>query len=102
MSSPVSEKTRLFCLLSTILTRSVENQTMSESMNAISHLADFEFLKTKLIQRWLDLETHSNAFRYKLNIRDQKILDGDLKFFIQVSVANNRKTFYLVSAGSCD
>lgn len=51
---------------------------------AIAKINDFDAVKNQIEQRWTELENNSNAFRYKLNVQKQKILDGNLKFLVQV------------------
>lgn len=51
----------------------------------IQKLSDFKLLEKQLTERWLELEKNSNAFRYKLNVEKQKILDGNLHFLMTVS-----------------
>lgn len=51
----------------------------------IKKLYDFKLLEKQLTERWLELEKNSNAFRYKLNVQKQKILDGKLNFLLTVS-----------------
>lgn len=57
---------------------------MSEVLK-IQKLADFKVLEKLLTERWLELERNSNAFRYKLNVQKQKILDGKLHFIVPVN-----------------
>lgn len=52
----------------------------------ITQLSDFKVLEKQLTERWLDLERNSDAFRYKLNVQKQKILDGSLHFLVQVKL----------------
>lgn len=47
-------------------------------------LDDYQNIKNELTWRWLSLEKIPNIFRYKLNVRQQKILDGRFGFFVQV------------------
>lgn len=61
---------------------------MLSKMIKIKSLSDFKELERKLTERWLDLEQNSNAFRYKLNVKKQKILDGKLRVLMQVSDNN--------------
>lgn len=51
---------------------------------AIAKMNDFDAVKNQIEQRWTELEKNSNAFRYKLNVQKQKILDGNLNFLVQV------------------
>lgn len=57
---------------------------MSLELMKITNLSDFKELERRFTERWLDLEQNSNAFRYKLNVKKQKNLDGKLHFLLQV------------------
>lgn len=50
----------------------------------IKTLADFKILEQQLIQRWLEIESKTTAFQYKLNVQKQKFLDGKFNYFLQV------------------
>lgn len=50
----------------------------------VTHLTDYQNIKSELNRRWIALENAPNTFRYKLNVRQQKILDGRFGFFVQV------------------
>lgn len=50
----------------------------------VTHLSDYQNIKTVLTRRWIALENIPNTFRYKLNVRQQKTLDGHYGFFAQV------------------
>lgn len=45
-----------------------------------------ESLIDDLKSKWQNCETnHVEVFRYKLNVTREKVLDGNFKFFVQVS-----------------
>lgn len=52
----------------------------------VTHLSDYRNIKNVLARRWTALETIPNTFRYKLNVRQQKTLDGHYGFFAQVRI----------------
>lgn len=58
----------------------------------VTRLSDYQNIKTELASRWSALENVPNTFRYKLNVRQQKTLDGRYGFFVQVSLAANTGT----------
>lgn len=47
---------------------------------------DAHAIKKYLIEKWDSLETNSDVFRYKLNVRKQTVLNGKYNFLIQVSI----------------
>lgn len=51
----------------------------------IQKLGDFKILEKQLTERWLELQRNSHAFRYKLNVQKQQILDGKYNFVVAVS-----------------
>lgn len=53
----------------------------------VTHMGDYQSIKNELCRRWIALENNPNTFRYKLNVRQQKILDGRFGFFIQVRIS---------------
>lgn len=70
---------------------------MPESI-PIKRLPDFKWLECHLVQRWLNLQTNPNAFRYKLNVQRQKVLHGKLNIFVQVKeffFASNPRFFFV-------
>lgn len=52
----------------------------------VNQLSDFLILKNHLNDRWNYVMDNTSAFRYKLNIRHQKMLEGVFGFVIQVYV----------------
>lgn len=52
----------------------------------IKSLVDIKALESVLQERWLYLQENTNAFRYKLNVQKQKVLDGRLNFLVQVKI----------------
>lgn len=74
MASSTAEQTLLFLI---------------ESMSGIGQftvekLQDYDKIKEQLIRRWTKLHETPNVFRYKLNVRNEKILDGSFQFLVQV------------------
>lgn len=45
---------------------------------------EFAKLKKDIEENWLRLENTPGVFRYKIDIRKSKVLDGSYKFVIQV------------------
>lgn len=60
---------------------------MNETIK-IARLSDFKVLEKQLTERWIELERNSNAFRYKLKVQKQAILDGKLHFLVQVKLSS--------------
>lgn len=51
---------------------------------SVIYLNEYQNVKNELIWRWRERENVPNIFRYKLNVQQQKILDGRHGFFVQV------------------
>lgn len=63
----------------------------------VNQLSDFLILKNQLNDRWNYLMENTSAFRYKLNIRHQKILQGVFGFVVQVFVYTIVQNFSIIS-----
>lgn len=50
----------------------------------VIELGDYQNIRNELCRRWTALESVPNIFRYKLNVRRQKVLEGRYGFFVQV------------------
>lgn len=62
----------------------------------VAHLSDYQIIKNVLTSRWIALENMPNTFRYKLNVRQQRTLDGHYGFFVQVRIMSTKLAFITV------
>lgn len=53
----------------------------------VKSVYDLKKLKTEITENWMKLQDAPGVFRYKLNVQKQKILPGDYKFVVEVSIA---------------
>lgn len=58
----------------------------------VTHIGDYQSIKSELNRRWRALENIPNTFRYKLNVRQQKVIDGRFGFFVQVRIPADEQT----------
>ena len=54
---------------------------------SVKCLSDYQELKRILCVKWKEAEASAGVFRYKLNVRRQEVLPGDLQFLVQVNIA---------------
>lgn len=62
----------------------------------VNQLSDFLNLKNQLNDRWKYVMENTSAFRYRLNIRHQKILEGAFGFVVQVFVHTTVQNFLII------
>lgn len=53
----------------------------------VTRSSDYQRIKSELKKRWTACESIPNVFRYKLNVRKQKIVEGNFGFFAQVRIS---------------
>lgn len=53
----------------------------------VFELNDYKNLLHELKQRWEDVKNQPGVFRYQLNVEKEAVLEGELKFFVQVNMS---------------
>lgn len=49
------------------------------------NLKDINKIKNTIAEKWKILENTENTFRYRLNVKEKKIVPGKFNFFCEVS-----------------